>query len=160
YVLYLFRPHHNNLDKRVIKSPKIYFYDTGLACSLLQIQSADQLRSHYLKGGLFENFVINEITKLFLNGGRQAPLYFWQSQEGREVDIILDKGTTLYPFEIKAAKTRNSHLLVNLKYWRDLNALSPDALNLIYGGDENFKTSSGNFISWKKLNQLLHDLGV
>ena len=155
YILYLFRPHYQNFNKRLIKSPKIYFYDTGLACSLLQIQSSAQLQSHFLKGGLFENFIINETKKYYYNKGIKPQLYFWQSKEKKEIDILLDKGDALYPFEVKSAKTRNQSLLANLKYWDKLNNTMPEFLNLIYGGEGDFKTGSGNFVSWRNLCTLL-----
>jgi predicted AAA+ superfamily ATPase len=160
YVTYLYKPHHKNFNKRLVKSPKLYFYDTGLACSLLQIQSAEQLQSHYLKGGLFENFVINEMTRYFLNKGIKPQLCFWQNKDKKEIDIILDKGTSLFPFEVKASKTRNHHLLENLSYWNKLNNTPPEHLNLIYGGEEDFKTSAGHFISWKNIRQTLDSLGM
>ncbi len=155
YIIYLYKPHHKNFNKQITKSPKIYFYDTGLACSLLGIQSPEQLQSHYLKGGLFENFSINEISKFYYNNGIKPPLYFWQSKDKKEIDIILEKGMSLYPFEIKSAKTRNNHFLDNLNYWQKLNGTPTEYLNVIYGGDENFLTSFGNFISWRNLNELL-----
>lgn len=160
YILYLHKPHFNNLNKRIIKSPKIYFYDTGLACSLLQINSPQQLKTHYLKGGLFENFVINEISKYYWNKGIKPPVYFWQNKHKKEIDLIIDKGVVSYPIEIKAAKTKNISLLENLAYWNKLTPTSSSFLNLIYGGDENFKTSLGNFVSWQNIDTLIDELNI
>ncbi len=159
YIVYQHQPHYQNFSKRLIKSPKLYFYDTGLACSLLQIQSSDQLHTHYLKGGLFENFVINEMTKHYLNQGIRPQLYFWQSKDQKEVDIILEQGIQLFPFEVKAAKTRNQHFLDNLLYWAKQSGTPASRLNVVYGGDEDFKTSSGQFVSWRNLDQLLSSVG-
>lgn len=160
YILYLHKPHFNNLNKRIIKSPKIYFYDTGLACSLLQINSPQQLKTHYLKGGLFENFVINEISKYYWNKGIKPPVYFWQNKHKKEIDLIIDKGVVSYPIEIKAAKTKNISLLENLAYWNKLTPTSSNFLNLIYGGDENFKTSQGNFVSWQNIDTFKDELNI
>lgn len=152
YIVYLHKPHYSNFNKQIIKSPKLYFYDTGLACSLLQIQSEEQLYSHYLVGGLFENFVLNEMYKTCLNKGLKPSFYFWQSKEKKEIDIILDKGKELLPFEVKVAQTKNKHFFDNLLYWQKLNGtLSTELLNVIYGGNEDFKTSDGNFISWRNI---------
>ncbi len=157
YIIYLYHPHFKNFNKRLVKSPKLYFYDTGLACNLLNIESANQYASHYLKGNLFENYVINELTKKRFNAGKIANFYFWQSKEKKEIDVIVDKGELLLPIEIKSSKTRLPNLLTNLQYWKKLNNLeSSDNLNLVYGGNENVKTSNGNFISWRNINELVN----
>jgi len=158
YVLYFHQPHYKNFNKRLIKSPKIYFYDTGLACSLLQIRTQEQLNTHYLKGGLFENFVINEMNKFYINKGQKPALYFWQSKTKKEIDAILEVGTSLYPFEMKASKTKNLHLLDNLNYWKKLNGNPPESLFLIYGGEEDFATSNGRFISWRNISKVLSEI--
>jgi len=155
YIIYLHKPYYKNFNKQIIKSPKLFFYDTGLACSLLQIQNAGQLYSHYLVGGLFENFVLNEMYKTHLNQGLKPSFYFWQSKEKKEIDIILDKGKELLPFEVKVSQTKNSHFFDNLKYWQKLNDTPSELLNVIYGGNENFKTSNGNFVSWRNIPQAI-----
>lgn len=157
YIIYLHKPHHKNFNKQLIKSPKLYFYDTGLACSLLQINTKEQLYTHYLVGGLFENFVLNEMKKTILNKGQKPALYFWQSKEKKEIDIILEKGTHLLPFEVKIAQTKNLHFFDNLLYWHKLNGTPIEKLNVIYGGNEDFKTSKGNFISWKNIEKQLNE---
>lgn len=158
YIVYLHKPHHKNFNKQLTKTPKLYFYDTGLACSLLQIQSEEQLYSHYLVGGLFENFVLNEMNKTYLNKGQKPSFYFWQNKEKKEIDIIIDKGKELFPFEVKVAQTKNTHFFENLKYWQKLNGTPSELLNVIYGGNENFKTSNGNFISWQNIAQCVNKL--
>jgi len=157
YIIYTFQPHYKNFNKRLVKSPKLYFYDTGLASSLLDIESVTQLKSHYLKGGLFENYVVNEFLKRRFNSGKKSNLYFWQSKEKKEIDIIVDKGDTLLPIEIKSSKTRLPNLLDNLKYWQKLNTdqnINSNDLNVIYGGEDDMKTSNGNFVSWKNINSI------
>lgn len=155
YIIYQHQPYYKNFNKRIIKSPKIYFYDTGLACSLLQIKSAEQLSSHYLIGGLFENFVLNEMHKFYANKGLKPSLSYWQSKEKKEIDVIIDEGTSLLTFEIKAARTKSSHFFDNLQYWQKLAGTDNNLLNVIYGGDENFKTSKGNYISWRGIDEVI-----
>lgn len=151
YVLHFLRPHHSNFNKRITKSPKLYFYDTGLACSLLGLESRAQLTTHYLKGNLFENFVVNEFLKMRFHAGQRSNLHYWQSKEKKEIDLIVDQGGQLHPFEIKSSMTKTDNLLENLWYWKKLSETPYENLNVVYGGLEDFKTSKGNFISWKSL---------
>ena len=105
FVLFTLSPHHQNFNKRVVKTPKIYFNDAGLLCYLLRIQNSGQLYSHPLRGQIFENFVVSEYVKYYFNRGEDPPLYFWRDQKGHEVDLILDEGTQLFPIEIKSGST-------------------------------------------------------
>ena len=90
FIIYMLKPHHKNFNKRLVKQQKLYFYDTGLACSLLGIESPDQLQTHYARGALFENMVIMEILKNRLNSGKEEGLYFWRDNHGHELDILID----------------------------------------------------------------------
>lgn len=155
YIVYFLQPHHKNFNKRLIKSPKLYFYDTGVACSLLGLESAAQLNTHFLKGGLFENFIINEFIKMRLNEGKSTNYFFWQSKDRKEIDLIIDNAGNLLPVEIKSGKTRNNSFFDNLLYWQKLSGEKSENLNVIYGGDEDVKTSAGNFVSWKNIYSLL-----
>lgn len=156
YIIYFLQPHHKNFNKRIVKTPKLYFYDTGVACSLLGIESSRQLNSHFLKGGLFENFVINEFIKQRFNAGKRANSFFWQNKEGKEIDLIIEAGNELVPFEIKSGKTRTNSFLDNLLYWQKLTGQSSEALSVIYGGDDDYKTSAGKFVSWRNIPSLLN----
>jgi Predicted ATPase (AAA+ superfamily) len=120
YLVYLLPPHFQNFSKRLIKMPKIYFYDTGLACSLLGIESKKQLENHYLRGGLTENLVINEIMKSRFNQGKQSNLYFWRDKVGHEIDCIYDIAGRLIPIEIKSSKTLSTDHFKNLHYFQRL----------------------------------------
>ncbi|MDD2605745.1 MAG: ATP-binding protein, partial [Desulfobacteraceae bacterium] len=102
YLLFRLRPHHQNFNKRVIKSPKIYFYDTGLLCWMLGIQGPDQLVTHPLRGAIFETFVVSELVKTRLNRGQRSDLYFFRDSGGHEVDVIAEVGDRLQPIEIKS----------------------------------------------------------
>lgn len=136
YLLFQLRPHHANFNKRLIKAPKLYFYDTGLLCWLLGIQDAAQLQTHPLRGNLFENLVVAELAKAYLNRGERAPLYYWRDSNGNEVDVIIDAGGQLRPIEIKSGQTLNRDYFVGLERWLGIagqQALSP---LLVYGGEE------------------------
>ncbi|NLA25166.1 MAG: ATP-binding protein [Bacteroidales bacterium] len=154
YIIYFHQPHYKNFNKQITKSPKLFFYDTGLACSLLQIQNKEQVYSHYLVGGLFENFVLNELHKSFQNRGLKPSFYFWQSKEKKEIDILIDNGDKLLAFEVKLSQTKHQRFFDNLRYWQKLNDTPNDLLRVIYGGNENFKTTFGDFISWRNIESL------
>ena len=111
FILYRLRPDFRNFNKRVVKTPKLYFYDTGLACSLLEIDSPSQLKSHFARGSLFENLVINEFMKSSLNQGKEPWLSFWRDNVDHEVDLIQDRGGKPYAYEIKSAETFNWEFL-------------------------------------------------
>ena len=116
FVLYQLQPYYKNFNKRLIKSPKLYFYDTGLACSLLNIQTGTMLRNHYLYGALFENFVISEIIKMQHHAGQRPSVYYWRDHNGIEVDCIVeDVAGQLNVLEIKGGATINNDYFRNLK---------------------------------------------
>lgn len=120
YIIHLLPPYHNNFNKRLVKMPKLYFYDTGLACSLLGLEEEKQLDTHYLKGNLFENAVIIEVLKARYNQGKSLNLYFWRDHTGHEIDLIGEWGGTLHAIEIKSTATFKSELLKPLNYFMDL----------------------------------------
>jgi len=148
------QPHYNNLNKRLVKSPKLFFYDTGLACSLLGIESETDLLSHYLRGGLFESMIISEFFKASYNADREPRLYFWRDKTGHEVDCIIEKRQTLYPVEIKAGMTINSNFFDGLSYWNDLAKADPKNGFLVYAGDDNQTRSLGNVVSWRNVHDI------
>ncbi len=148
YIIYLLRPDHNNFAKRLVKTPKLYFYDTGLACSLLEISSSEQLVTHYLRGGLFENWVINELIKSRHNVGAEANLTFWRDSNGNEVDIIQTLGSEQFAYEIKSSATYNKDYFKGLKYWAKLSGADAARLTLVYGGTMAMTTSEGKVIPW------------
>jgi predicted AAA+ superfamily ATPase len=137
FIVFFLPPHHSNFNKRVIKSPKLYFYDTGLLCHLLGIRKAAQISTHPLRGALFENHVVSEIAKAYLHHRRTPPLFFWRDRTGHEIDLIIDESGRLYPIEIKSGQTISSDMLNSLHWWCRLADQSPESATLIYGGDEN-----------------------
>lgn len=151
YIIHFLRPDANNFSKRLVKSPKLYFYDTGLACSLLEISSAEQLSTHYLRGSLFENLVINELLKQRLNDGREARFSFWRDSNGNELDLLISEDSTQKAFGIKSGSTFNSEWLKGLKYWRKLSGADVSQLSLVYQGKQRLLSSYATIIPWAEL---------
>ena len=154
YIVYRLQPFHKNFSKRIIKSPKLYFHDTGIVCSLLGLTEPDQVRHHYLKGALFENLVINELIKYDFNQGEHRYPHFWRDNHGHEIDCILQEGPEIVPIEIKAGRTRSTRHFDQLVYWRELAGISETRGSVVYGGDESVQTSSGNLVSWKQMERI------
>jgi predicted AAA+ superfamily ATPase len=149
FIIYFLQPYYENFNKRIIKSPKLYFYDTGLACSLLGINSANQVKTYHSKGTLFENLIITDLIKYRLHKGVNPKFYYWQNKARQEIDLIIDTPEGPIPYEIKSGMTMNDNYFINLKYWQKLSGEKTENLNVIYGGDVDLKTSNGNYISWK-----------
>lgn len=142
YITFLLRPDYNNYSKRIVKAPKLYFYDTGLVCSLLEIKSPTQMNTHYLRGNLFENMVISDFIKNDFNKGILEPtISFWRDSVGNEVDLIRRDGDKVDAYEIKSAETFNESFLHGLKYWSKLSMTDASRLHLIYGGDTSMQRS-------------------
>lgn len=147
FIIYLLRPHYKNFNKTLVKRPKIYFYDTGLVCSLLGITGADQLALHPLRGSLFECLVVTELLKKRTNAGKLVNLYYWRDKTGHEVDIVIDNGLTLLPIEIKAGKTINGEYFKSLLYWNKLSGEQKGYI--IYAGQQEEERSNGiSVINW------------
>jgi predicted AAA+ superfamily ATPase len=139
FIVTQLRPHHKNFGKRLIKSPKLYFLDTGLLCYLLQIHSPQELLHRSERGAIFESFVISELFKNYMHRGEQPRLYFWRDAAGHELDVVIDRGDALIPIEIKSAQTFSSSFLDNLMYWKKLSGDMEAPAALIYGGEESFR---------------------
>ena len=154
FILYTLRPYHQNFNKRIVKSPKLYFYDTGLACALLNLRHVEDLNRHFAKGALFENFVINEILKNQLNRNLSPKNYFWNVSGSYEIDFLLDQGGQLLPIEIKSSRTIGNHFFDGLKYFQNLSGALPTESYLVYGGDEVQKRNIAQVLSWKKLHEI------
>ena len=147
YICLTLEPHFKNFSKRLIKSPKPYFYDTGLLCYLLRINTYEQLFSHPLRGAIFENWVVTERLKAFFNQGREAPLYFWRDTKGHEVDLVIDRGTLLEPIEIKSGATFDPSFLDGLRYFASLQ--QQPLGEIVYGGDSSFEHTGFRVTSWQ-----------
>ena len=153
FVLFRIYPHHKNYNKRLIKMPKLYFYDTGLLCYLLNIRDASEITSHYARGAIFENLIISELIKQRLHTGLEPNLYFWRDHKGREIDLILESGSSLIPVEIKSGSTKKGDYFSELDYWNKLSGNTPENSYVIYGGKEDQTRNNGNLISWRSLDK-------
>ena len=151
YIIYLLQPDYRNFSKRLVKTPQLYFHDTGLACSLLEIKKASQVSTHYLRGGLFENMVINEFIKRCFNAGDRPSFSFWRDSNGNEVDLLMNEGEHIEAIEIKSGQTFNSDYFRNLKYWGNLSGEDKDHRRVIYGGNQHRNTSEGELVPWSML---------
>jgi predicted AAA+ superfamily ATPase len=148
--IFLLKPHYRNYNKTLIKRPKIYFYDTGIVCSLLGMAEKNQLINHPLRGALFECFVISEFIKKRYNTGKEINLYYWRDKTGHEIDLIIDEPDQPFPIEIKSGKTVHSEFFKNLKYWQKISGINRG--RIIYAGDSDQKRSDGfDVISWRDL---------
>ena len=151
FIVYRLRPFHKNYNKRIVKNPKIYFTDTGLVCSLLGIRKKEELEYHFLKGSLFETYVVNEFIKYNFNFGEKFDLYFWRDNHKKEIDIIMDLGSRQKVFEVKSSKTVQEKFFDTLKYWHSLSETELENLYLIYGGEENHRRNGMNVLSWNNI---------
>jgi len=155
YVIFKLKPYYKNFSKRLIKSPKIYFYDTALACNLLEIKSPEQIYSHYLRGGLFENLILSEIHKQYFNNGLLPNTYFWRDKTGNEIDCLIDTAKKPIPIEIKGSKTPASKFFDTIQYWYDLSGSKEKDGIVIYAGDQNQKRTHGQIISWNSVDKII-----
>ncbi|TVR67837.1 MAG: DUF4143 domain-containing protein, partial [Spirochaetaceae bacterium] len=152
YVVYLLRPYYRNFNKQIIKSPKLYFTDTGLAAYLLGIDTPKKVSTHYLVGGLFENLVVQEVLKDRTNRGVEPGLFFWRDKRGREVDLILEAPDRRIAVEIKSGQTVSSDFFTGLTYYGSLDdGCPPENRYLLYGGDLRENRSNARVRGWKTL---------
>lgn len=155
YIIYLLRPFHSNFNKRIVKTPKLYFYDTGVACSLLGISHVKQIATHAAKGALFENMIVSELLKARFNTGQSDDIYYWRDKTGNEVDVLADKAGKLTAMELKAGETVSHDFFKGLDYFSALHNKTSQKL-LIYGGKQEQKRSDGtmvkpwNSLTWKR----------
>lgn len=150
YIIFLVRPHHANFGKRLIKAPKLYFTDVGLAAYLLEISDTAHLASHPLKGQLFENFVVADLLKARYNGGHRNNIYYYRDNTGNEIDVILDNGVTTTPVEIKLGATLNNDYFKSLRFYKKINPKGCEKPVLIYGGVENEKRDDVDVVSYRR----------
>jgi hypothetical protein len=147
YILFLLQPYHKSFQKRLIKSPKIYFYDTGVLSSLLRITQPDAVQTHYAYGALFENLVISELVKRHYHSGKQPAAFFWRESNGTEIDCILEKeNQEITAIDIKGGQTFNRDFLKNLKKLHDIHTQIHKVL--IYAGKESISMADVQIIGW------------
>jgi hypothetical protein len=151
YILFLVQPYYKNFDKRVIKSPKLYFYDTGLLCHLLKIKDSKQIKFNSYKGNLFENMIVAEYIKQNYHQNKMEEFWFWRDSGGHEVDLIRQDDDLLNVIEIKSTKTITSDLFKEMNYFEALAKSEIKSKTLIYAGDDNQKRTNASVLSWNQL---------
>ena len=150
YLVFKLPPYFENYSKRLIKSPKLYFFDTGLLCNLLGIASAKQLEMHHYFGNIVENAIILELYKKRVNAGKRPKFWFWQDQKNNEVDLLIEEDGILKAVEIKSSQTYNSRLTSGLKLWQKLSGSAPKNQFLIYAGEQEAELEHGRLLPWRK----------
>ena len=152
YIVFFLQPYHQNFNKRLIKSPKLYFYDTGLLTHLLGMRTAEELRENRLKGHIFENMVMAEYQKQNHHLYLHQDYYFWQDSNAHEVDLLMKKGQDFSIFEIKATQTISTALFKEMDRFEEVAAPAKVNKTLIYGGTENEKRTRYNILSWQNIS--------
>lgn len=154
YVVQLLPPYYRNFKKRIIKTPKLYFYDTGLACHLLGIRNPQQLEQHPLRGALFENLIFSELAKRQLNNGQRLSFFFWRTHSGQEVDFIVEKGLDVQAIEVKSGMTVRSAMISSLKNTMALWEENHIHGWVVYGGNERSRLHNNTILPWKEIGSL------
>ena len=153
YIVFLLRPHFRNFGKWLVKSPKLYFHDPGLAAWLLNIQNREHLAIHPQRGGLFECLIVGELLKDRFNRGLESNLYFWRNNFGDEIDVVLDQGTRLGPVELKSGETLNPDFFKGLHRWKKFSKDTKSPAYLIYGGKEKLTQHGIQAVPWNRVSQ-------
>jgi predicted AAA+ superfamily ATPase len=155
YIIFTLSPYFRNIGKQVTKMPKVYFYDTGLLCRLLDLGSAKELETHYLIGSIFENFVIADIQKEMMNRKSMDRLFFFREKNGNEIDLLIKRGETFIPMEIKKAGTFSLDFTKGLKYWNNLEVRNTALPVIVYTGETETAGKSYRLVNWKHANAAL-----
>lgn len=148
-IVFLVRPYFRNFSKRLLKTPKLYFHDTGLLCHLLGIRSEEQLETHPLRGAVFENMIAVELLKTRLNEGREPELYFWRDRSGFEIDFLIENDGLMDAVEVKSGKTVTHEFFRAIGRWKEIAGENAGRTFLVYGGDEEYKREGHSVLSWR-----------
>jgi predicted AAA+ superfamily ATPase len=154
YIVFLQPAYFKNFSKRIIKTPKLFFYDTGLACNILGIRTKIDFESHYLRGGLFESFVISEFWKIIFNRKLNSRIYYFRDSNGNEVDTVIEHAGFLKAVEIKSGKTIIPDFLKGLSYLDKISDSEKIGKYVVYGGEENQNRSFAKILSWRNMAQV------
>jgi len=155
YIAFRLNPYHKNFRKRTIKTPKLYFYDTGLACRLLGIRSADELQVHPFRGALFENWVLLELMKKELSSDTDRTFYFWRDHSGLEVDFLVESEQGFDVIECKSGQTQASDWISGIQAWKEKTHSTPHSCNLVYGGVDTLARQGVNVYGWQTCSELI-----
>lgn len=154
YIITLLRPHHSNYGKRLVKAPKLYFLDSGLAAWLMGIRDADSLETHAARGALFETWVVSELYKQQLNRGLAPDLYFWRDNTGNEIDLIFETPQGLQPIEIKSGSTYAQDWTRGLRKWQNLAKTQSLQPAIVYGGEVSFEREDLKIWGWQEVGRV------
>ena len=149
YMIFMLPPYHRNFNKRQTKSPKMYFFDTGLACHLLGISAQLQLETHHYFGNIVENYLIAELYKKRTSAGKKPSFWFWQDHKNNEVDLLIEEDGKTLAIEIKSSQTFNNRLLSGLQHWKNLNGDAQTQEYLVYAGQQRMELSIGQLMPWQ-----------
>jgi len=155
YIVFLLKPYHANIKKRLVKSPKLYFYDVGLASYLLGIENESHVFHHPLKGNLFENLVLTEILKYRFNKGKRNNLNFYRDSAGNEIDVIYNIAQNALPIEIKAGETVAAEFFKGFKVFEKITGSFPFGKLIIYGGEREESRGNTKIVNILKMKEIL-----
>ncbi len=155
YIVFRLTPHFANFGKRLIKAPKLYFHDSGLAAFLLGIQNPQQLNTHAARPALFETMIVGELLRAAWNRGMPSNLYFWRDSTGNEVDVLRDEAGVLWPVEIKSGQTVAGDMLKGLLKWQDLAGTPTGDPWLVFGGEGDYLRRGVSVMGWRALLKYL-----
>lgn len=151
FLIFLLPPHYENFNKRLVKAPKLYFYDSGLAAWLLGIRSSRELSVHSYRGHLFETFVVSEYMKRSFHQGVSPRMFYWRNNTGLEIDMIQEHAEKLLPIEVKSGATFTGTYVTGLKKWSALAGNRAGDARVIYGGEDSGTYSDIRYLSWREL---------
>jgi uncharacterized protein len=155
YIIFLLQPYYRNFSKRLVKSPKLYFYDTGIICSLLGIKTEKQLQDDRgLYGFLFENWSISELIKNSAIKTEESSFYYWRDSNGHEIDLIIDSGFKMLPVEIKLSATPRTDFAGNIVKWKELCGVKVEEGVVIYGGTEKWSIKGVEYLPWSSVDEV------
>lgn len=156
FIVKLLTPYHKNYNKRVTKSPKLYFYDPAIACALLGIKTAEELSINPIRGALFESMIISEIFKYNFNNNIPPQIYFWRDVQGHEIDCIIEKSFDhALPIEVKSGMTMRDDFFKELANWKKISGQPEAESNVVYGGTDTLTLKHGNIVGWQSIGYLL-----
>lgn len=155
YIVTLLQPYYDNIGKRLVKTPKLYFYDTGLACYLLDIEKPEQLSYDKMKGHLFENLIVSEAIKHQLNNGKNNNLFFYRDSNNNEVDLLQVKNGNFNAIEIKSAQTFDTEFLKGINAFTKVFGNRVSSKNIVYSGDYENNGTEFNLLNYRNINSIL-----
>lgn len=153
YIVFQLYPYHKNFSKRIVKTPKLYFYDSGLLCHLLKVNKNEQLQTHSFKGALFENAMIAEYVKQMYHHDNVKDIWFWRDSAGHEVDFMIEDSEGFEIVEFKASMTIMPEMFKGLDYFSQLSGWGNLKKTLVYGGNDTQNRTAGTVTPWKEFGQ-------